>query len=108
MKSKVARLVLAGAVLICVATAFAGAAGAARSAVNPKVAAEVPQKYKSKTLMVAADATYAPVVTRFRTYKLELERDADTYCETIMALSAMQEWVVAARNEPMIIDRYEF
>src|ERR1700730_16414285 len=55
-----------------------------------------------------ADASYAPVVTRFRTYKLELERDADTYCETIMALPAMQEWIAAARNEPMIIDKYEF
>jgi polar amino acid transport system substrate-binding protein len=60
MKSNVARLALAGAVLICVATAFAGAAGAAPSGPNPKVAAEVPQKYKSKTLQVAADATYAP------------------------------------------------
>jgi hypothetical protein len=25
-----------------------------------------------------------------------------------MALPAMQEWIAAARNEPMIIDRYEF
>jgi len=25
-----------------------------------------------------------------------------------MALPAMQEWIVAARNEPMIIDKYEF
>ena len=55
-----------------------------------------------------ADATYAPLVTRFRTYKLELERDAETYCETITALPAMQEWIAAARNEPMIIDKYEF
>ena len=49
-----------------------------------------------------------PVVTRFRTYKLELERDSETYCETIMTLPAMQEWIAAARNEPMIIDKYEF
>src|SRR5438477_642667 len=55
-----------------------------------------------------ADATYAPIVTRLRTYKLELERDAETYCETIMALPAVQEWIAAARNEPMIIDKYEF
>jgi polar amino acid transport system substrate-binding protein len=60
MKSNVVRLALAGAVLICVATAFAGAAGATHSGASPKVAAEVPQKYKSKTLVVAADATYAP------------------------------------------------
>ena len=38
----------------------------------------------------------------------ELERDAQAYCETILALPAMQEWAAAARNEPMIIDKYEF
>jgi glutathione S-transferase len=55
-----------------------------------------------------ADAMYAPVVTRFRTYKIDLEREADAYCEAIMALPAMQEWIAAARNEPMIIEQYEF
>jgi glutathione S-transferase len=55
-----------------------------------------------------ADAMFAPVVTRFRTYKLELERDAEAYCDTIMAMPAMQEWVVAAKNEPMIVEEYEF
>ncbi len=55
-----------------------------------------------------ADAMYAPVVTRFRTYKVELERDAEIYCDTIMAMPAMQEWVVASRNEPMIVEAYEF
>jgi glutathione S-transferase len=55
-----------------------------------------------------ADAMYAPVVTRFRTYKIDLEREADAYCDAIMALPAMQEWAAAARNEPMVIDQYEF
>jgi glutathione S-transferase len=55
-----------------------------------------------------ADATYAPVATRFRTYKIQLERDAHTYCDAIMRLPAMQEWIAAARNEPMIVDKYEF
>jgi len=55
-----------------------------------------------------ADAMYAPVVTRFRTYKFDLEREADAYCDAIMSLPAMQEWVSAARNEPMVIDQYEF
>lgn len=55
-----------------------------------------------------ADAMYAPVVTRFRTYKVELEREAEAYCERIMAMPAMQEWVAAARNEPMIVEAYEF
>ncbi|MBV8936024.1 MAG: glutathione S-transferase C-terminal domain-containing protein, partial [Alphaproteobacteria bacterium] len=55
-----------------------------------------------------ADASYAPVVTRFRTYKIELEREAEAYCETIMAFPAIQEWIAAARHEPMIINKYEF
>lgn len=55
-----------------------------------------------------ADAMFAPVVTRFRTYRIELEREAELYCDAVMALPAMQEWVTAARNEPMIIDVYEF
>ncbi|MBV9860618.1 MAG: glutathione S-transferase family protein [Alphaproteobacteria bacterium] len=55
-----------------------------------------------------ADAMYAPVATRFRTYRIDLEREADAYCEAILALPAMQEWIVAAGNEPMIIDAYEF
>jgi glutathione S-transferase len=55
-----------------------------------------------------ADAMYAPVATRFRTYAIDLEGEADRYCAAITALPAMQEWTAAARNEPMVIDRYEF
>jgi glutathione S-transferase len=55
-----------------------------------------------------ADAMYAPVATRFRTYKIDVEREADAYCDAIMALPAMQEWVAAANDEPMVIDQYEF
>ena len=55
-----------------------------------------------------ADAMYAPVVTRFRTYKVELEREAEAYCEAIMGLPAMQEWIAAARNEPMVVEAFEF
>jgi glutathione S-transferase len=55
-----------------------------------------------------ADAMYAPVVSRFRTYKFDLEREASDYCDAVTALPAMQEWVAAARNEPMIVDQFEF
>ncbi len=55
-----------------------------------------------------ADAMYAPVVTRFRTYRVDLEREAQAYCNTVMALPAMQEWIAAARNEPMIVEAFEF
>jgi glutathione S-transferase len=55
-----------------------------------------------------ADAIYAPVVTRFRTYKIDLEHEAEAYCATVLATPAMQEWTSAARNEPMIVEAYEF
>ena len=55
-----------------------------------------------------ADAMYAPVATRFRTYKIELEREADAYCDAIMAMPEIQEWITASRNEPMVVEHFEF
>ena len=55
-----------------------------------------------------ADAMYAPVVSRFRTYKIELDEEAQRYADAIWALPALQEWLAAARNEPMIIEDSEF
>ena len=55
-----------------------------------------------------ADAMFAPIVTRFRTYRVETEREAAAYCDAVLAMPAMQEWAAAARNEPMIIEKYEF
>jgi glutathione S-transferase len=46
-----------------------------------------------------ADAFYAPVVTRFRTYAVKLPRVAEEYCEAVLALSAVREWSEAARRE---------
>jgi glutathione S-transferase len=47
-----------------------------------------------------ADAMYAPVVTRFITYDVKLDDGCAAYCEAIMALPHMQEWVAAAKAEP--------
>jgi glutathione S-transferase len=55
-----------------------------------------------------ADAMFAPVVSRFRTYKVEMEAEAQQYCDAVWAVPAMQEWATAARNEPMVIERHEF
>jgi glutathione S-transferase len=55
-----------------------------------------------------ADAMYAPVVSRFRTYKVDLEEDAQHYADAVWALPSIQEWLTAARNEPMIIEEFEF
>ena len=55
-----------------------------------------------------ADAMYAPVVSRFRTYRIELEDEAQAYADAVWALPALQEWLTAAKNEPMIIESAEF
>ncbi len=47
-----------------------------------------------------ADAMYAPVCTRFRTYAVELDEPLQAYCDTIFAWGPMQEWIEAARAEP--------
>jgi glutathione S-transferase len=51
-----------------------------------------------------ADAMYAPVATRFRTYGVDLDRFGDNgtgaaYGETILALPAMEEWTQGAKDE---------
>ena len=55
-----------------------------------------------------ADAMFAPVVSRFRTYRVELEDETQRYAAAVWALPILQEWVTAARNEPTIIEKYEF
>jgi glutathione S-transferase len=50
--------------------------------------------------LTMADAMYAPVCTRFRTYAVELEPDLAAYCETIFAWPLMQEWTEGALAEP--------
>jgi len=46
-----------------------------------------------------ADAMYAPVATRFRTYGVTLEPTAQAYCEAILADEDMKAWEMAARAE---------
>jgi glutathione S-transferase len=47
----------------------------------------------------AADAFYAPVVTRFLTYGVALPDDARAYVEAVRALPAMQAWYAAGIAE---------
>jgi glutathione S-transferase len=54
-----------------------------------------------------ADAMYAPVVTRFLTYDVALDKAGAAYCKRIMELPAMQEWVAAAKKEPEEIDELD-
>jgi glutathione S-transferase len=46
-----------------------------------------------------ADAFYAPVVMRFQAYAVEVPPVAQAYCEAVQSLSAVREWVEAARRE---------
>jgi glutathione S-transferase len=55
-----------------------------------------------------ADAMYAPVVSRLRTYKIDLEEEAQAYADSLWAHPPLQEWAAAARNEPMIVEQFEF
>ena len=54
-----------------------------------------------------ADAMFAPVVTRFITYDVPLDAACVAYCDAIMALPAMKEWVAAAEAEPDEIDELD-
>ena len=47
-----------------------------------------------------ADAMYAPVCTRFRTYDVKLDPECAAYCEHILNLPTMGEWIEAAKLEP--------
>lgn len=52
----------------------------------------------------AADAMFAPVATRLRTYALPISDVANSYVEAIYSLPAFQDWLTLARHEPWIVD----
>jgi glutathione S-transferase len=54
-----------------------------------------------------ADAMYAPVVHRFRTYAIEVGVEAKAYMETMMALPAFREWTEAGLAETLVIEKFE-
>ena len=54
-----------------------------------------------------ADAMYAPVTTRFLTYDVALPAPCQAYCQTLMAMPDMQEWVAAAKLEPDEIEELD-
>lgn len=54
-----------------------------------------------------ADAMYAPVVHRFRTYAVKVGPIVRAYMETMMALPAFKEWTEAGLEETIIIDKFE-
>ena len=51
----------------------------------------------------ATDAMYAPVVSRFDTYAVEVNAVARAYMDAVMALPAWGEWRAAALQEPWVL-----
>ncbi|MCG6206122.1 glutathione S-transferase family protein [Rhodopseudomonas sp. HC1] len=54
-----------------------------------------------------ADAMFAPVIHRFRTYAIELDPIAQGYVAVMQALPAFREWTEAALAETLVIPRFE-
>lgn len=54
-----------------------------------------------------ADAMFAPVVHRFRTYAVEVRPPVRAYMETMLANPAFAEWTEAALAETLLIERFE-
>ncbi len=53
----------------------------------------------------AVDAMYAPIVLRFRTYGVEPANRG--YCDAMLGLAAMKEWIGAAERETESIAKFE-
>jgi glutathione S-transferase len=51
-----------------------------------------------------ADAMFAPVVLRFRTYGINLPESAGYYPQRLLESEALQEWLLAAESETEVID----
>ena len=54
-----------------------------------------------------ADAMFAPVVHRFRTYAIPVAKDAQPYVDAMMSLAAFQEWTRDGLAETLVIERLE-
>jgi glutathione S-transferase len=54
-----------------------------------------------------ADAMFAPVVHRFRTYAIEVAPQVRDYMDAMMLLPAFQEWTKAGLAETLVIERFE-
>jgi glutathione S-transferase len=55
----------------------------------------------------AADAMYAPVVLRFRTYEVELPPVCRAYADAMLELPAMQEWIRDAERETESLPQFD-
>lgn len=54
-----------------------------------------------------ADAMYAPVVLRFKTYDVQLDGECAAYAERVLAWPALQQWILDAKAEKEEIEELE-
>src|SRR5437588_8616604 len=54
-----------------------------------------------------ADAMFAPVVHRFRTYAIAVTPEGRGYMDAMMSLPAFQQWTRAALAETIVIEKFE-
>ena len=54
-----------------------------------------------------ADAMFAPVVHRFRTFAIPVAKDAQPSVDAMMSLPAFQEWTRDGLAETLLIERFE-
>lgn len=57
--------------------------------------------------LTAADCFFAPVVSRFATYGVELDAVSHAYAEAVRAWPALIDWCAGAAAEPWLIEKYE-
>ena len=54
-----------------------------------------------------ADAMYAPVVLRFRTYGVNLPQSANAFPKRLLQSTALHDWLAAAESEVEVIEKEE-
>ena len=52
--------------------------------------------FQQRIIKIFADAMFAPVVTRFRTYGVSLDGAAQEYAEALFAFGPMKTWMKEA------------
>ena len=55
----------------------------------------------------AVDIMYAPVVTRFITYRVAVPPFAELYMKAVLSHPHVHEWIDQAQDEPWVIEQYE-
>ncbi len=57
--------------------------------------------------LTAADAMYAPVIHRLRTYAIPVSAEVNDYMATMQALPAFRQWTEEGLAETLVIERFE-